>query len=164
MTRSVERPALVIRPGVSRRLALFVLAAHGLTLAVVVHLPLPLSGRTGLALAVLVGLALSLGGPVRHLWPWSVREAVWHPDGTWSLTLVKGGAQDGRLLGSTYVSPALVALNFRCGRWRTRSLILMPDNLEPDLLRRLRVRLWLEGARLGKAAVAVSGSGPPLRE
>lgn len=145
MTGSIERPALVIRPGVSRRLALLVLVVHGLTLATVPFLPLALSGRAGLALALLSGCALSLGGAVWHRWPWSLREAVWWPDGAWSLIQGDGRERDGRLLGSTYVSPALVVLNFRCGRWRTASLVLLPDNLEPDLLRRLRVRLGLEG-------------------
>ncbi|MBK8638372.1 MAG: hypothetical protein IPN92_08815 [Chromatiaceae bacterium] len=163
MTGSIERPALVIRPGVSRRLALWVLIAHGLTLATVLFLPLALSGRAGLALAVLLGCALSLGGAVWHFWPWSLREAVWWPDGAWSLIQGDGRERDGRLLGSTYVSPALVVLNFRCGRWRTASLVLLPDNLEADLLRRLRVRLRLEGARLGKVAMRVSETEPPLR-
>ncbi|MBP6582740.1 MAG: hypothetical protein KA204_04605 [Chromatiaceae bacterium] len=163
MTRPIERPAMVIRPGVSRRLAIMVLVGHGLTLVVVTLLPLALSGRAGLALAVLLGLALSLGGAVWHLWPWSLRAAVWWPDGAWSLIQGDGRERDGRLLGSTYVSPALVVLNFRCGRWRTPSLVLLPDNLEPDLLRRLRVRLGLEGTGMGKAAPAVSGSETPLR-
>ncbi|MBP6735594.1 MAG: hypothetical protein KAX51_14115 [Chromatiaceae bacterium] len=145
MTRPIERPAMVIRPGVSRRLAIMVLVVHGLTLVVVTLLPLALSGRAGLALAVLLGLALNLGGSVWHLWPWSLRAAVWRPDGTWSLIQGDGRERDGRLLGSTYVSPALVVLNFRCDRWRTASLVLLPDNLEPDLLRRMRVRLGLEG-------------------
>ncbi|MBP9605129.1 MAG: hypothetical protein KBE53_13760 [Chromatiaceae bacterium] len=145
MTRPIERPAMVIRPGVSRRLAIMVLVVHGLTLVVVTLLPLALSGRAGLALAVLLGLALNLGGSVWHLWPWSLRAAVWRPDGTWSLIQGDGRERDGRLLGSTYVSPALVVLNFRCDRWRTASLDLLPDNLEPDLLRRMRVRLGLEG-------------------
>ena len=150
MTGSIERPALVIRPGVSRRLALLVLVVHGLTLATVPLLPLALSGRAGLALALLSGCALSLGGAVWHRWPWSLREAVWWPDGAWSLIQGDGRERDGRLLGSTYVSPALVVLNFRCGRWRTPSLVLLPDNLEPDLLRRLRVRLRLEGRGGGR--------------
>jgi toxin CptA len=163
MTGSIERPALVIRPGVSRRLALWVLIAHGLTLATIALLPVSLTGRAGLVLAVLLGCALSLGGAVWHFWPWSLREAVWWPDGAWSLIRGDGRERDGRLLGSTYVSPALVVLNFRCGRWRTASLVLLPDNLEPDLLRRLRVRLRLEGVRRGKEAMAVSASESPLR-
>ncbi len=150
MTGSIERPALVIRPGVSRRLALLVLVVHGLTLATVPFLPLALAGRAGLALALLSGCALSLGGAVWHRWPWSLREVVWWPDGAWSLIQGDGRERDGRLLGSTYVSPALVVLNFRCGRWRTASLVLLADNLEPDLLRRLRVRLRLEGRGGGR--------------
>ena len=76
MTGSIERPALVIRPGVSRRLALWVLIAHGLTLATIALLPVSLTGRAGLVLAVLLGCAMSLGGAVWHFWPWSLRETL----------------------------------------------------------------------------------------
>ncbi len=153
MTRPVERPALLIRPVASRRLALFLLTLHGLVLAAVPMLPLPWFWRALLVLALVLGLVLGLGGAVWHLWPWSLRQAIWQPDGTWFLTLGNGRELEGRLLGSTYVSPALVVLNFRCGSWRTRSLVLLPDNLEPDLLRRSRVRLRLEGARTGRVMV-----------
>ena len=160
MTRPSERPALVIRPGVSRRLTLLVLVTHGLTLAAIAFLPLPLLGRVGLALAVLLGCALSLTGAVWHLGPWGLRELVWQADGHWCLIQGDGRQREGSLLGSTYVSPALVVLNFRCGRWQYRSLVLMPDNLEPDLLRRLRVRLRLEGVPARKSARLDTGSQP----
>jgi toxin CptA len=75
-----------------------------------------------------------------------VREAVWRPDGTWTLTLASGRELEARLLTSTFVSPALVLLSFRCHRARRCSLVLFADALESELLRRLRVRLRLSGA------------------
>jgi len=80
-------------------------------------------------------------GPV--LIPWAGREAIWEPDGTWILTLVSGQQIEARLLPSTFVTPGLSVLNLRCGRWRSRAMVLLPDSLDPDLLRRLRVRLRL---------------------
>ena len=145
MSRRTEMPSLTIRPGVSRRLALYLALVHGLSLVVVGLLPLAAAWRLLLGLGVLLSLVLGLGGPIWHRWPWDLAQAAWHGDGRWTLTLGSGREVEGRLLGSTFVSPALVVLNFRSGRWRTRSLVLLPDNLDPDLLRRLRVRLRLEG-------------------
>lgn len=205
-----ERPALIIQPGISPRLRLIVLGLYGLTLPVVLLLPLAWPWRTLLVLALLIGLVGSLGGAVGHRWPWVPRQAIWHPEGHWTLTLGDGREVPARLLPTTYVTPALVVLNFRLGTgtgceigteigtgigtgvgsrteigagivtgigigtrigkglaspsglasWKRavarpaafppgtiRSLVLLPDNLDPDLHRRLRVRLRLEGTR-----------------
>ena len=184
MKSAAERPPLIIRPGVSRRLRLVVLGLYGLTLPVVLLLPLAWPWRTLLVLALLIGLVGSLGGAVGHRWPWVPRQAIWHPEGHWTLTLGDGREVPARLLATTYVTPALVVLNFRLGSgngtggggemgtgkdgvstgglaswrravtrpaaylpWTLRSLVLLPDNLDPDLHRRLRVRLRLEGIR-----------------
>ena len=192
MKSAAERPPLIIRPGVSRRLRLVVLGLYGLTLPVVLLLPLAWPWRTLLVLALLIGLVGSLGGAVGHRWPWVPRQAIWHPGGHWTLTLGDGREVPARLLATTYVTPALVVLNFRLGSgsgsengtevrggggseigtgkdgvspsglaswrravahpaaylpWTIRSLVLLPDNLDPDLHRRLRVRLRLEGTR-----------------
>ncbi len=192
MKSAAERPPLIIRPGVSRRLRLVVLGLYGLTLPVVLLLPLAWPWRTLLVLALLIGLVGSLGGAVGHRWPWVPRQAIWHPEGHWTLTLGDGREVPARLLATTYVTPALVVLNFRLGSgswrgsengtgvrggseigtgkdgvspgglaswrravarpaaylpWTIRSLVLLPDNLDPDLHRRLRVRLSLEGTR-----------------
>jgi toxin CptA len=165
-----ERPPLIIRPGVSRRLRLIVLGLYGLTLPVVLLLPLAWPWRTLLVATLLIGLVGSLGGAVGHRWPWAPRQAIWHAEGHWTLTLGDGRELPARLLATTYVTPALLILNFRLGTgeggasprglaswgraiahpatllpWSIRSLVLLPDNLDPDLLRRLRVRLRLEG-------------------
>jgi len=148
-----ERPTLIIQPGVSRRLLLVVLLLHGLTLPVVLMLPVAWPWRTLLVAALLVGLAGSLGGAVGHRWSWVPRQAVWHPEGHWTLTLGDGREVPARLLTTTFVSPALVVLNFRLAELAvslpgsTRSLVLLPDNLDPDLHRRLRVQLRQEGTR-----------------
>ena len=192
MKSAAERPPLIIRPGVSRRLRLVVLGLYGLTLPVVLLLPLAWPWRTLLVLALVIGLFGSLGGAVGHRWPWVPRQAIWHPEGHWTLTLGDGREVPARLLATTYVTPALVVLNFRLGSgsgsengtgvrggggrgtgtgkdgvspgglaswrravagpaaylpWTIRSLVLLPDNLDPDLHRRLRVRLRLEGTR-----------------
>lgn len=138
-----ERPLLWIRPRPSRRLAALVLVAHGAALAVVFAIPLDWYWRVLLAAAVVGGLARALGAHVLYLAPRAVREATWDSDGTWTLTLVSGEREKASLLPSTYVTARLLVLSFRCGRWRHRALVLTTDALEPNLLRRLRVRLRL---------------------
>lgn len=149
MSHQAGIPSLHLHPGTSWRLAGYLILIHGLTLGVVWYLPLTGPWRFLLGLGVLFSLALGLGGPVWHRWPWDLSRAVWHADGRWTLTLGSGREVEGRLLGSSFVSPALVVLNFRQGRWRTRSLVLLPDNLDPNLLRQLRARLRLAGRQGG---------------
>jgi toxin CptA len=99
-----------------------------------------------MAAAVLLGLAYGLCGPVMHRFPWCLREAVWRGDGGWALIFAGGRELEGRLLPATYVGVSVVVLAFRCGRIRACFLPLCSDNLDPDLMRRLRVRLRLTGA------------------
>lgn len=146
MPYDVERPPLRVRPGISWRLGVFAAAMHGFALVAVYMLPMTVVQRGATAAVVMLGLVYGLAGRVLHRLPWSLREAVWRPDGGWSLILASGYELEGRLLASTYVSPLLVVLRFRCGRLRTCSLVLLPDNLQPDQLRRLRTRLRLVGA------------------
>lgn len=145
MSRQASRPPLRIRPVASRRLAVYLALVHAAVIAAAVALPLPWPLRLGLVLAALLGLAHGLAVHVLRLAPWAVVEAIWQPDGAWSLTLGSGQEVPARLLSSTYVSPALVVLNFRCGRWRIRSLVLPRDAIDADQHRRLRARLRLAG-------------------
>jgi hypothetical protein len=147
MSRHRELPPLRVRPGVSLRLAAYLSAVHALALAAVLLLPLGGAPRAALAAAVLAGLAAGLAGPVLHRTPWTLREALWQADGTWSLKLASGRTLEGKLLPSTYVGQWLVLLAFRCGRVRTCCLPLLADNLDADVLRRLRVRLRLAAER-----------------
>jgi hypothetical protein len=144
-----ERPPLRIRPRPSRRLALFLISGHLAALVIACALPLDWYWRLGLAAAVLTGLVYGIGAHVLYLTPWSVREATWNSDGAWTLALVSGRRIDARLLPSTYVTRSLQVLNFRTGRWQYRTLTLLPDALDGDLLRRLRVRLRLARAGSG---------------
>lgn len=84
----------------------------------------------------------------RHVWyrpPAAIQELIWKEDGRW----VRPGAgtiQDTELtLKQSFVHPRLVVLNFAAGRWRTNSVVILPDALDRDTFRRLRVRLRVEG-------------------
>ena len=55
------------------------------------------------------------------------------------------------LLGSSYVSPRLTIVNFRPrGRWTSRHVIFLPDNVDPRDFRRLR--MWLRWKRESEGA------------
>lgn len=147
--RREERVALRIRPRPSRLLGVFLLSTHLLALAAVFAIPLQWYWTAALTVLVLAGLAYSAGVHLLYRVPWAVREVLWTGDGTWVLTLVSGAGAEARLLPSTYVTGKLVVLNFRRGRFRSCTLVIAADALAPDLLRRLRVRLRMEGARNG---------------
>lgn len=136
-----------LRPRWSRRLAWFLFAIHGAATATVVAVPLDWYWRAGLLVAVLVSLGHGIGSHLFRRLPWAVSEARWEPDGAWNLVLASGRQVEARLSPSTFVATSLVVLNFRRGRWHACSLVLLPDSLDPDLLRRLRVRLRLAWGR-----------------
>lgn len=135
---------LVLEPGPSRRVRLITLGGFLLTLLSVALLPLPLS-------LLAAGELLLLGAFVfawqRH--PALSGQAVTlslDSDGQW---LWQQGArcEQVELLGDSYLAPFLVILNFRPqgSRRPLRTILLTSDNIDADLLRRLRVHLkWQE--------------------
>lgn len=133
------------------------MATHGTALAVAIAIPLDWYWRAGLAVAVLASLVNAMAMQVLFMAPSALREATWKSDGAWILTLVSGEQIEARLLPSTFVTPRLVLLNFRRGRWRSRTMVIPPDALDADLLRRLRVRLRLYGAEEDANTDATAG-------
>jgi toxin CptA len=118
-------------------------------LALAVILALPLGWLTlPLIVAVMLGALHTLWGEVLGRAPWSIQCATWHPDGSWTLTLVSGREIQARLSPATFVSTLGVSLVFVVGRLRRRVLALGPDSLDAETLRRLRQRLRLAGARV----------------
>lgn len=130
---------------------------HAAAAAAALALPVHWAVRGGLVLLTAAGLAHGLALHILRRAPWAVTGALWEPDGTWTLTLASGREVEARLLPSTFVTNALIVLNLRCGRWRTCTLVLPGDSLDPDLLRRLRARLR---ATAPETAGASEGPGP----
>jgi Membrane-bound toxin component of toxin-antitoxin system len=136
---------LSLTPGASRRLAWGLVTVHGLAVIVGV-LPLPVAlGWRLLVSSLLIAVAChDICVQALRCSSRAILTAEWHGHGIWRLRLRSGRVLEGRLLGDSYVSGALVVLNFRTGRWGRRSLVLTSGNCDPDQLRRLRVRLRLE--------------------
>jgi toxin CptA len=159
MTSHRRRPPLLVRPRRSRLLAGFVVLSHLLAASIALALPLDWTWHW-----VLVALICSSAAwnALTHLWPrtpWSVREAALG-EGGWEVTLGSGARRTARLAPSTFVGTRLMVLNFRCAPWLRCSLVLLPDGLDADTRRRLRVRLRLAGAE--PAAAQRRGRQPSL--
>jgi toxin CptA len=71
-------------------------------------------------------------------------------EGSVSVQTRKGEWLEGKVLGSSYVSPRLTIVNFLpLGRWRVRHVILVPGNVDPEDFRHLRTWLrWKTGDEL----------------
>ncbi len=138
-------PALRLAPKRSTTLLIFVLAAHIGAVGMVALLPL----EFGLQLLILLAVTVSLIQAFRtHLFCSSsaaIRSVEWSCDGEWRLFTATGDELAAQLKASSYLQPWLVVLNFSTSRFGRRSLILLPDAIDPELLRRLRVRLRLLG-------------------
>lgn len=72
---------------------------------------------------------------------------VWHGDGAWTVTDGGGARLKARLLPNSIVHPRMLLLNFRSETGLRRSRLLLGDELEPEALRRLRARLYAQGAQ-----------------
>lgn len=124
------------------RLLACMLAIHAVALAVVPPLPMHWGVKLALSTLILGSLAYVVWARILSRAPWSVVQATWSDTG-WTVTTANGGTQQLRLAPSTYVGVDLVVVNLVAGLFRRRSLILTPDNIDPEQLRRLRARLRL---------------------
>lgn len=144
MPHDPNRTLLQLRLEPSRQLALAVTAIH-----------------VG---AVLCGFASDLGGPVQwllavclavsghrlvalHATARAARAIVvvaWDGQGRWRLVQRNGRVLDATLERDAYAHPALVALPFRARDGHRLDVLIVPDRVDAQSLRRLRVRLRCE--------------------
>lgn len=133
---------LTIEAGPSRRLAVLISGMHGFAAAVVWLVPLPL----WLAIALMPVLLGSAWFYLRHdclrTLPRSVVALRLHADCRCEFQTRAGAWQEAELLGSSFVSPYLTVLNLRPAGGRfARHLVILPDAVDSDGFRRLR--MWL---------------------
>lgn len=97
---------------------------------------------------VLVGVLLSVTGCLvvaLLVSPSAVRALELHPDGRASWRDRTGHWHEGRLGGQRFAAPALVVLGLEQAQRGCRWIVLMPDSINNDEFRRLRV--WLRWRR-----------------
>jgi hypothetical protein len=135
---------LELTPGPSYRLTVYLLLVHCVAATLLLSVPVPPWLKMGLAVLIVGSLHWSYRMQVTRSAGAAIVRAAWDTQGTWELTIRSGECLQARLLPDSFVSSPLVVLNFQLGR--RRSLVLTPDNTDPELLRRLRVRLRLQSA------------------
>jgi hypothetical protein len=107
----------------------------------------PLNLSLTLRLAVAAAVVLSFVRQITRLPP---RRLAWQTDGDWQLLFQDGSDRTGQLRPDTYVSLWLVILRFQLEQGGRCSVVILPDMLDPQSFRRLRVRLYQ--ARLAETA------------
>ena len=141
---------LVLESGISRYLLLYLIVIHALALAVVIA-PLNLHIVVRLILAVVILFSF--------LWHWRrmrlndptrIVRLVWEVDDDWTLWSNDSTELVAQLRPETYESRWLVILHLQLQQGGRRSLVILPDMLDRQSFRRLRVRL--RQARLAETA------------
>lgn len=124
-----------------RRVAWFALILPPVCLMLLLPLPAAIGFGALTALAVMLGLLRAgwLGGADR------IQRVTWSSDGRWQLTDARGRVLEGTLRADTRVASRLVWLRWNTS-W-TRSMLLVSGDIDMTELRRLIVRLRIEGVR-----------------
>jgi len=113
---------------------------------------LPVLLFTGLPLPVTLAIALGVAGSFLRAWrahvsltaPAAIRRLRWGDGNDWELTRQDGTTLHTALQPRVFIHPQLVILRFRQTGWQSRSVVLTADGEDPEIFRRLRVRLLIE--------------------
>ncbi len=139
--------SLSLRP--SRRLFLLLTLAHGAAAAALAALGLD----PWIGVPMLLGVILSLAWQLRRLFgAQRIVELILHKDGALEYVRRDGTAASGKVDPQTMVTAWLTVLLLRSGAGRRcEALTLLPDTLESEDFRRLRLWLrWLAAERGGR--------------
>jgi len=136
---------LRISPGYSRQLSLFVWSTHLSALGLIFLLPISLWLQTPMVALVILSLLHNRNTHLLRSNASAITAVEWDGEDEWLLFCANGAKRRARLLGSSYVQPWMMVLNFiSLGKGPKKvSLILTPDALDAAMQRRLRVRLRL---------------------
>ena len=126
----------------SRRLALLLCVAHAAAAGASLLLDLPLWLKFLLLVLIGTSCAVYLYGTALLRSGGAVVNLEIKDDGALSFQTRRGEWREGTLRGSSFVSPYLTILNIRTeGRFFPRHVVIMPDCVDAEDFRRLRVRL-----------------------
>lgn len=140
----------------SRYLAAMLCVVHGAVLAVLPLLALPPWAKLPLAAIILSSLAYYLRRDALLLAADSCIGVVFEADAV-TLRLRNGTRLHGVLAADTLVTPLLTVLRIKTSGWHaSRSIVVLPDRMNPESFRQLRVGLkWngfsSRGSRAGPA-------------
>jgi len=145
---------LSLEPRRSRQLGVFVAVVHGSALLVLPFTGLPLPVTAVIALAVAWSFLQAWRTRVALTGPAAIRRLRWGKGNTWELTRQDGTTLHTSLLPRVLIHPRLVILRFRQPGWQSCSVVLTVDGEDPEIFRRLRVRLLIEIRQLAGPAAA----------
>lgn len=132
---------LSLRP--SRRLAVLLVLAHLAAAGAALVVEIPVALKIALTLLVSASCAASLYGPALLRSDEAIVGLEIGEGTGLSFQTRRGEWREGTLSGSSFVAPYLVVLNVRApGRRFARHVVIMPDSIDAEDFRRLRVRLW----------------------
>jgi len=132
----------------SATLGVLVTVAHAGAAVSLAFTSLPLWVLVPGAVGVLVSLLRVFPRFVSLRHPDAVHRVLWPAGDEWHLFTRGGQELVGTLLPETYLRPWLVVLRFKLPRSRMRrSVVILPDMLDANVMRRLRVRLGLNPPR-----------------
>lgn len=137
--RFAEPLYLQIKP--SRLLAGFLVLGHATAAVALAYIDLPPSVRLLLGLMIAASLYRNLRVHVLLNAPRSLLRLVWEASGKWRVWDAYGREHPASLAPDFYVHPRLVILSLKLEGMGRRAVLLLPDSLDSDALRRLRVRL-----------------------
>lgn len=129
----------------SRRLAVFLALAHAGAVLLLPMTTLPVWADLVLAVPVAWSAWVTLRRYALLRASASVLGLRQGREGVWHLRLRDGREVEARLARGAFVHPALVVLSFRVPHaWRSWGVPILPDMVDADTHRRLRVRLRMD--------------------
>ena len=128
-------------------IAIAVSAVHLGAVGVLWLTPIPVIGKAVMTVVIAISLVYFMARDAALHAAHAIVALELGEDGAIACQMRRGEWLDCDLLGSTYVSPHMTVVNLRPrGGWRTRRVILVPDNVDPRDFRRLRMWLrWKNG-------------------
>ena len=152
MSNRIYTSSLRLKIKNSPRLAGIVAAMHTGAFVMLVISTLPAMVKILLTTMIVISLLMFVSVcsqrsffQIRQKFIPSVKSAVWRADNLWSLEVAGGEDLQAELSGSSFIHPQLTIVNLKLidQPWyrRYRSLVFLPDNLDTESFRRLRIRL-----------------------
>jgi hypothetical protein len=131
-------------------LAVMLIVPHVSALIVLPWLTIPFSVIILLAGIIVTSLYQALMTHVLFRSEKSITALIWDMSGGLKVTDRERNVCEALIKDDLFVHPYLIILNLQLVEGGNRTLVLLPDSAEGELLRRLRVRLLLDGAPKGE--------------
>ncbi|MBI2383204.1 MAG: hypothetical protein HYV18_03945 [Gammaproteobacteria bacterium] len=141
MSSSSFAATLELAPKASVRALIVLFWVHVAVVALALFAMQPGAAMAGLVLAVGASWLALRRHPALGFGPRALVRLIWHAQGGWTLHDAAGRRFDADLLGHSHRHRRLIVLDFRLRDGTRRTRLLLGDELDAEMLRRLRARL-----------------------